>query len=848
MKKRTGNVMKKIMCSFAAASMAASPAAPAVMAEGTGESVKVHWQCTTDAERWVDKGELETTAWDDSGYNKLYIEVDETTRYQTLSEKPWGGCFNDRGWAAMKELSDDERSSIVESLFSDEGLGLTKGRMPLGCSDYSYNRTQSYDELPEGVETDYNMEYFSIDSDREYLLPYIRKAMEYRPDLVLWASPWSPPSWMKKNGTTYLAVTPEDKAVANGQPNEIIWSEEVLTAYADYFVKFVQAYKNEEGIDISMVMPQNEPTINVGYSSCVWTGAQLNEFIRDYLYPAFEAAGLDTEIYLGTFTDSDASRTDPTLADPVTSKIIKGFGMQWWSAPLTKRIYRNNQDNGYVLMQSETKCGNGGNTWSYGEEHFDCMKEFLDAGVNEYMLWNMVLDEKGMNTNPYSWSQNAPIVVHSETNEVTYTPMYYITKHFTSYVKGGARRIRTDSTHGGDEYGDKIAFQNKDGEDVLIVKNSSNMNLEVAINFNGREINPVIPAHSVNTFTIQGSTEGFDSIDATYTSGGEEEEMLTMVKLFNHNDLDRSLTVSQASFTDGAEIIAWGDKGAVEQQWTLVPTEDDWYRLVSFNSEKSIGIYGGSMDAGARAVQWTWTGSQDQQWKLVPVYKDGATYYKLLNRKSGLYLTYADAEIKNGTLAVQSADDGSDAFLWEARVSQGGDALTKLYRVQYPENATVMLGDEVLGEGAAVPENSVITVTDSNGEAMAVLANGVLCEDGVVTVTADTVIVEYKDDTPVNDYNVNSINGTIPESGSFYVETSVTKNSDRNAKDYVVIAAYTSEGEMVDMLCMRGSYLKGQTVEFGGYLSGDGIAVVKAFVLSSLSEITPLGNCLTIEK
>lgn len=836
--------MKKIICSFAAASMAASPLGIKASESVIAPEAKVHWQCSTDSNRWVDMGELETTPWNDQDYSGLYLEVDQTTRYQTLTDSPWGGCFNERGWKAMENLSAEQRTEIVKSLYGEDGLRLTVGRLPLGNSDFSIGNNQSYDELPEGVETDYELKYFTIDNDREYLLPYINEALKINPDITFWASPWSPPAWMKQNGTVH----------GPGETNTLRFDDkEMLKAYADYFVKYVQAYENE-GIKISMVMPQNEPTINVNYPSCVWSGEQLNEFIRDYLAPAFEENGLDTDIYLGTFTDSQANRTDPTLTDPVTSKIIKGVGFQWWSSPLAKRVYRQNKENGYILIQSETMCGGGANNWSYVESslnsngQFQCLKAFFESGVNAYMLWNMVLDEKGHNTNPSPWPQNAPIVVDSSTNEIRYNPQYYLFKHFTNYIDGGARRIRTDSTHGGDEYGDKIAFQNKDGEIVLEVVNSAGRDYEVAINFNGREIKPTLPAHSINTFTLQGDLSGFyTDEDATYLSGESDDEVLTMVKFFNLNDDAASLTVSGASFNDGAEIIAWGDKGAVEQQWILTPTDNGYYRLVSANSEKSIGIYSASKNSGAKAVQWTWTGSEDQQWKLSPVYKNGKTYYKLVNRNSGLCLTYKDASIVNGTLAVQDIDDGSDAFLWEARVSQGGSDLPVLYGVRFESGLSVSLNSSPISSGDAVAAGSVLEVT-KNGESVSVLANGVLCEDGLVTVVADTVITPYSPEVPLNDYNVNSLNAEIPESGSFYVEADVTKNSDRSARDYIVIGAYSAQDELLDMICMRANYLKGQTVQFGGYLGGDGVSSVKAFVLSSLSEITPLGNTVTVEK
>lgn len=610
----------------------------------------MYWQCTTDSARWVDKGTLSATLWDnDTG---LYIDVDPSTRYQTLSGTPFGGCFNERGWEAMKELSQAEKEAVISNLFGKEGLNLSAGRMALGNSDFSIKRSQSYDELPEGVETDYELNYFSIESDREYMLPYIEAAERVRPDLPIWGSPWSPPSWMKNNKTIY------------GQhgDNTIIWTDEILKTYAQYFVKYVEAYR-AEGHNVYMVMPQNEPTMNTAYSSCIWTGEQLNVFIRDYLYPAFQKAGLsqNTDIYLGTFTDSQANRTDPTLNDPVTNSIIKGLGFQWWSAPLATRVHR--QFPNLHLMQSETKCGGGENNWQYAEEQFDCFKEFFDAGVSSYMLWNMILDEKGENTSPNPWHQNAPIVVHSETNEVIYTPHYYLVKHFSHYIKPGARRIKTDGN-----YGDKIAFQNPDGEIILVVKNGADSDFAVAINVGGKKVKPVVPANSVSTFRIMADNSDFTtSPDMSLTENNSENEDVT-IKLHAYIG-GRTLSVHSASFDNGAKAIGWTDQGTADQSWTLEPTDEGCYRLVNYNSLKVLGVYAGSTAKGAECVQWDWDQSLNQQWRFEPVFKNGSTYYKIVNRGSGLCLTFNGLG-NDGCQAVQTEYSG-DNELWDITCMTG---------------------------------------------------------------------------------------------------------------------------------------------------------------------------------
>lgn len=448
------------------------------------DNMNILWKCTTDKDRWQDKGFLKTTKYNISEAEKANktIYVDKSICYQILDKTPWGGCFADRGYIAMSKLSNEERMQILSSLFGRDGLNFTSARLPLGNSDFS-DTHKSYNEC----KNDYNMEHFSISSDEKYLLPYIKAAQKIRPNIDFFASPWSPPSWVKKNGSIH----------GNDDNNTLNFTPEILKAYAKYFVKYLKEYE-KQGISISAVTPQNEPTMNTAYASCVWNGEQLNEFIRDYLSPELKNSGLDTEIWLGTFTDSQSALCVPTLNDKKTLDIIRGVCFQWWGAPLADKI--NKDFDGLRLIQSESKCGNGKNDWAYAEEQFDCFKEFLEAGVRRYYLWNMVLDEKGENTAENPWHQNAPITVHSQTNEISYNPSYYLTKHFSNYIEGGAARINTRGT-----YTDMLAFLNPDGEIILEVKNATEYAITVAIDFGGEMIVPAIPAHSINTFRLQGN-------------------------------------------------------------------------------------------------------------------------------------------------------------------------------------------------------------------------------------------------------------------------------------------------------------------------------------------------------
>ncbi len=436
---------------------------------------EVHWRSTTNQEKWVDKGILFIT--DSSTKTENYVTVNQEIGYQQLDEYAWGGCFNERGYRAMENLTKEERTKIIESLFGEEGLRFVTARTPIAASDFAIEH-YSYDE----TENDYELKDFSIAQDEKYLIPYIKEALNINPNINIWASPWSPPSWVKKN-----------KALIGG---EIEDTGENFKAYALYFARYVQAYK-EKGIKIKMVMPQNEPTMNTSYTSCLWSGEQLNDFIKNYLAPTLKKENVDADIWLGTFTDSNSALTDPALNDEETVSIIKGVAFQWWGKDKAAQVYQMNT--GLHLMQSETMCGNGENDWQYAQDQFDLIKGYFEAGVNSYMLWNMVLDDKGENTAADPWHQCSPIVVYRATNEVVYNPQYYIVKHFSYYVQAGARRIETQA-----KGVDAIAFQNKDGSNILLVKNANSEKIIVTLDFNGRLTQAELEANSINTFTVAG--------------------------------------------------------------------------------------------------------------------------------------------------------------------------------------------------------------------------------------------------------------------------------------------------------------------------------------------------------
>ncbi|OMF98560.1 glycoside hydrolase family 30 beta sandwich domain-containing protein [Paenibacillus sp. FSL R7-0337] len=407
--------------------------------------------------------------------------------YQTL--EGFGGCFNELGYEAMSVLPEEERAKLMHALFHPQGeQRLSICRLPIGASDYALE-WYSHNE----TDGDYAMEHFSIERDRKYLIPYIKEALALNPELKLFASPWSPPTWMKF-----------PKAYNYGT---LRWEPEILAAYALYFVKFVQAYR-EEGITIHQVHVQNEVVADQKFPSCVWTGEQLREFIRDYLGPAFEAHGLDTEIWLGTINAPDPweelikqktsdydAYAGVVLSDPEAYKYVKGVGYQWAGKYAIQRTVQSYPELRY--MQTENECGDGQNTWFYAKYVYNLYQHYFSNGVNAYIYWNMVLAPHGRST--WGWEQNSMLTVDPATRLPVANPEYYVMKHFSRFAMPGSVRAGLI----GPWSGHATAFRTPAGALTLVIANLYKESRTLHLEYGAALHSFVLEAESFHTIVLE---------------------------------------------------------------------------------------------------------------------------------------------------------------------------------------------------------------------------------------------------------------------------------------------------------------------------------------------------------
>ena len=443
---------------------------------------------TTESSPWQ-KGSIfkPTFAWE-----MLNLNVDPARTDQTI--EGFGGCFNELGWTSLAALSEADRDSVMHELFDPAaGARFTYCRMPIGANDYA-TRAYSYDE----TDGDFDLKRFSIEHDQKTLIPFIHAAQRHQPKLRLWASPWSPPSWMKRNHF-YAEAKAYPGMKENGiRPDQIghegedmfIQEPRYFEAYAKYFGKFIDAYR-AEGIRVGMVMPQNEFNSAQNFPSCTWTAEGLARFLH-YLGPEMQQR--DVEVFFGTLERGNPKLLETVMADKGAASFVKGVGVQWAGKNALPAIHR--EFPALAIYQSEQECGDGSNSWTYTSYCWQLMKHYFRCAAQAYMYWNISTANGGMST--WGWAQNSLVSVDTAAKTFRYNHDYYLLKHLTHFVDVGAKRIETTGT-----CDDALGFLNPDGAVVLLLRNQLTHPQLVQVQIGDRTLTAEMPPDSIGTLAVK---------------------------------------------------------------------------------------------------------------------------------------------------------------------------------------------------------------------------------------------------------------------------------------------------------------------------------------------------------
>lgn len=419
---------------------------------------------------------------------EISVFVNTSRRFQTFMGI--GGAITDASAEVFAKLPPGRQEELLKAYYDkDAGIGYTLARTTIHSSDFA---SGSYTYIQEGDKT---LSTFSIDHDRQYRLPLIKRAIQAAGGkLLLYASPWSPPAFMKSNQSMLKGGTllPQYRDV-----------------WATYFTRFIKAYERE-GVPIWGVTIQNEPMAVQTWESNILTATDERDFLRDYLGPIMQREGLgDKKIVVWDHNrDLLSHRANVIFSDPKAAKYAWGIGFHWYETwkggqPMDDNLLSVAQafpDKKLMFTEGSVEKFDPAklNYWPNAERYGRSMIHDFNAGTVAWTDWNILLDERG-GPNHVGNFCFAAIHADNRTGNLTYTPTYYYIGHFSKFIKPGAQRLGTTTS-----YSDLIAtsFVNTGGKTASVVMNMSDK--PIAYNFivGEQEAELTIPARAMQTLVF----------------------------------------------------------------------------------------------------------------------------------------------------------------------------------------------------------------------------------------------------------------------------------------------------------------------------------------------------------
>jgi glucosylceramidase len=462
-----------------AAAVIASQASPQRLAALAPVKVQI-WETTGDGSKLLAQqhpGQFVPSRADVAGS----IVVDDRRRYQPMLG--FGASITDSSaYVLLHDMSAAQRSSVMSALFDPvHGIGLDYLRQPIGSNDFATG-TYTEDDAP-GGRTDITLAHFSIAHDMQSIIPVLRGALKLNPRIQILATPWTAPAWMKTN-QSLIGGTLDPR---------------YLTVYAQYLVKFVQAYARY-GVPIAALTMANEPD----YSPVSYPGMLLSSDAEAALVPLLArdlaAAHLRTEIIGGDSNWADYAYSLRLLDTPGARRYLAGTAFHCYAGdPSGQGLVQAAFPDKQIL---ETECTGYASAPGFAANLVNGTRMLVIDGVRNWsrtvLFWNMVLDQNSGPTNGGCLDCIPNVTVNSATGAAEYNVEYYVLGQISRFVVPGARRVASTSPVGNLS---TVAFLNPDGGRVLLVLNAGSTPVRFTARWDGRSLRYSLPGSSVATFT-----------------------------------------------------------------------------------------------------------------------------------------------------------------------------------------------------------------------------------------------------------------------------------------------------------------------------------------------------------
>jgi len=454
----------------------------------TGKQVRVYTTADQTAHRISPTDTLSFKAVGQPKETQICVFVDPTRQFQDFLGI--GGALTDASAETFALLPKDKQSEFLSAYFDDKhGIGYKLARTNIHSCDFS---SGSYTYVTEG---DKQLKSFSLDHDQKYRIPFIKQALAATGGkLNIFASPWSPPAFMKDNNDMLHGGT---------------LKPEFYQPWATYYAKFIKAYQNE-GIPIWGISIQNEPMATQRWESCIYSAEQERDFLKNYLGPTLKREGLGDKKIIAWDHNRDLiyQRASTILADPQAAKFVWGIGYHWyepWSGGAqmfdnVRLVHETFPDKHLIFTEGcvdsfdPQKIGE----WKFGEQYGRSMINDFNNGTVGWTDWNILLDEKGGPNHVANYCF-APVHANTKTGELTYLSSYYYIGHFSKFIQPGAKRIASSPSR---SQLLSTAFLNPDGTVAVVVMNPTERAASYWLWLSGNAAEANSLPHSIQTLVF----------------------------------------------------------------------------------------------------------------------------------------------------------------------------------------------------------------------------------------------------------------------------------------------------------------------------------------------------------
>lgn len=384
-----------------------------------------------------------------------------------------GAALTDASAETFYKLPKDKQKEFLTAHFDKtKGIGYTLARTNINSCDFS---SSMYTYVKDNDKT---LSSFNIAPDKAYKIPFIKAAMQAADgNLKLFASPWSPPAWMKTN----------NNMLQGGK-----LKPEFYDTWADYYVKFMDAYA-AESIPVWGLSIQNEPMATQRWESCIFTAEEERDFLKNHLGPRLHTKGhADKKVIVWDHNrDLIYQRAQTYFSDAEAAKYAWGIGFHWyedWSGGTQmfdniRRVYEAFPNKHLLFTEGCAESFNASRyeAWALGERYGTSMINDFNNGMTGFTDWNILLDETGGPNHVKNFCF-APVHADTKTGQLIYTNAYYYIGHFSKFIEPGARRIASASSR---SQLLTTAFLNPNGQRVVVVMNTSEKAIPYFLWING---------------------------------------------------------------------------------------------------------------------------------------------------------------------------------------------------------------------------------------------------------------------------------------------------------------------------------------------------------------------------